>query len=348
MTTVLVIGATGAQGAAVLRVLSSTGKYHLLALTRSATTERAKEIAALPGVELIPSGSSVGYNEASFSAAAARADAVFVNTDGFSLGEALETFWGIRLFELSAKAGVRHLIYSGLDSNQRTSNYNPDLYVGHYEGKARVQEWMHGQDKDATMAWTIIRSGPYAEMLNEALRPHQEPGGTYVFALPLGENGEMPFVSLESFGWYADWALSHRKEARGLDFGIAIEHVGLEKLAKAFTAVTGKKARAQPIPVQAWNEVAWAELPKKGDTKIGFASVKDDNALHMTYAQNFENWFNLYKASAGNKGLIQRDYEFLDRILPTRAKTIEDWMRRQDYTGDYKSVLKADAYRGSS
>jgi hypothetical protein len=55
------------------------------------------------------------------------------------MGEALETFWGIRLFELSARAGVKHLIYSGLDYNGKQSNYDPDLYVGHYEGKARVQ-----------------------------------------------------------------------------------------------------------------------------------------------------------------------------------------------------------------
>ncbi len=131
--------ATGGQGAAIIRTLSSTGKYHVLALTRNTSSVQALELAALPDVEVLSSQTDVGYNEAIFSEAATRADAVFVNTDSFSLGEVLETYWGIRLFELSARAGVKHLIWSGLDYNGRESNYDPDLYVIHYEGKARVQ-----------------------------------------------------------------------------------------------------------------------------------------------------------------------------------------------------------------
>jgi hypothetical protein len=120
-------------------VLASTGKFHIIALTRDTSSSKAKVLAGLPDVEVVASNAEHGYNQDVFSELAVRADAVFVNTDGFALGEALETFWGIRLFELSSRAGVKHLIYSGLDYNGKESNYNPDLYVGHYEGKARVQ-----------------------------------------------------------------------------------------------------------------------------------------------------------------------------------------------------------------
>lgn len=120
-------------------MLASTGKYHIIATSRNTSLRQAQSIAALPDVEVVPSNAEHGYNERVFSELAARADAVFVKTDGFALGEALETFWGIRLFELSARAGVKHLIYCGLDYNGKASNYDPDLYVGHYEGKARVQ-----------------------------------------------------------------------------------------------------------------------------------------------------------------------------------------------------------------
>ncbi len=299
-----------------------------------------------------------GYNEDSFSELAARADAVFINTDGFTLGEALETFWGIRFFQLSAKAKVKHFIYSGLDCNSAASNYDPDVYVGHYEGKARVQgdiprtrllhgkdltnsliEWMHGQGKDLPMAWTIIRSGPYAETLSDHLRPKFQEDGTAVFQMPLGD-GEMPFVSLVDFGKYIDWALSNPDESRGLDFGIAIEHAGLKTLATAFTAATGKKASYQAIPIDLWHKAAWAGLPRQGQTKIGYTVVGNENALNQSYEQDFTNWFNLYKASIGNKGLIQRDYAFLDRILPSRAKTMEEWMKREGYTGERVAVLK--------
>lgn len=134
-----VILATGAQGVAIAKVLSKTDKYTILAFTRSTTSASAQQLAALPNVELVANNADVGYDLEAFSNAAKRADAVFVNTDGFALGEMAEIFWGIRLFEMSVRAGVKHLIYSGLDSNGKNTGYDPALYVGHYEGKSRVQ-----------------------------------------------------------------------------------------------------------------------------------------------------------------------------------------------------------------
>lgn len=190
------------------------------------------------------------------------------------------------------------------------------------------------------MSWTIIRSGPYAEMLGEALRPRFTPDGTAIFAIPLGEEGQMPFISLEDFGKYVDWALSHPEESKNLDFGIATEHAGLKELAAAYTAATGKPASYKAISDDEWHKVAWEKLPNGPDTKIGYLSVKDDNVLNLTYKQNFTAWFNLYKASAGNKGIVKRDYEFLDKILPGRYRSVEDWMKGTGYTGELKTVLK--------
>ena len=65
-------------------------------------------------------------------------DYVWVNTNGFAMGEQAETYWGIRIFQLSVRAGVKHLVYSGLDSAYKRSGYDPDLRIGHFEGKARV------------------------------------------------------------------------------------------------------------------------------------------------------------------------------------------------------------------
>jgi uncharacterized protein YbjT (DUF2867 family) len=199
---------------------------------------------------------------------------------------------------------------------------------------------MHAQGKNGPIAWTIIKSGPYVDMLSESLRPQISGDGTANFQLPLGEEGQMPFVSLYDFGRYVDWALSNPEQSRGLDFGIAIEHAGLKELAAAYTAVTGKPGKYTALPIDAWQEIAFGKLPNGPETKIGYISVKDDAVLNQTYRQNFTNWFNLYKASAGNKGVIQRDYPFLDKILPDRHRSIEDWMRRTGYTGEAKSVLK--------
>lgn len=139
MKTIVVIGGTGAQGSAIVQHLSSTNDFKILVLTRSTTSKAAQDIAHLSNVELIAMNSSFGYDVDAFLGAAQRSEYAFINTDGFALGEQAETYWGIRLFELSIKAGVKHFIFSGLDSNGKKSGYDPNFYVGHYEGKARVQ-----------------------------------------------------------------------------------------------------------------------------------------------------------------------------------------------------------------
>jgi len=139
MKSILIVGATGAQGGAIIRHLASTGQYNITAFTRSATSPKAVELAALPNMKIAVSDAATGYDTKAFLAAASDVDYVLVNTDGFALGEQAEIYWGIRLFELSARAGVKHFIYSGLDSVGPKANYDPDLYVGHYQGKARIQ-----------------------------------------------------------------------------------------------------------------------------------------------------------------------------------------------------------------
>lgn len=71
------------------------------------------------------------------------ADYVWVNTNGFAIGEQAETYWGIRIFELSVRAGVPHLVYGGLDSAYKLGGYDPKSRVGHFEGKARVSGKAH-------------------------------------------------------------------------------------------------------------------------------------------------------------------------------------------------------------
>ncbi|KAL8400819.1 hypothetical protein RB594_001005 [Gaeumannomyces avenae] len=338
MKTILVVGATGAQGASIVQHLAGTNQYSVLALTRSASSPQAAGLAAVPNVELVVGNVASGYDEDAFASAAARSDFVLVNTDGFALGEKAEVFWGIRLFELASRAGVKHLIYSGLDNVGRESNYDARFDVGHYAGKARVQDWIHAQ-QDSKMRWTIIRSGPYLDQLSSINRPVAGKDGVMVFHLPLGD-GAVPFIDLDDFGKYVHWALAHPEESNRLDFGIATEHVGGRDVAAAFTAATGRPARYADLPVEDWHREVWSYLPRGRDTKVGFGSTADEGALRQTYGENFTNWWNLYRASGGNVGLIRRDYEFLDRIVPDRAKSVAEWMRLTGYTGERKEVLK--------
>jgi uncharacterized protein YbjT (DUF2867 family) len=353
---ILIIGGTGAQGSAVVRFLSSTGQYELKCLTRDLTSSWAQDLASVPYVTLI----SGGYDDTVLADALKGVDYVWVNTNGFAMGEQAETYWGIRIFELSARAGVKHLVYSGLDSAYKLGGYDPKFRIGHFEGKARVAgklelyslssifvltaplEFMSAQPTKP-MAWTVIDSGPYIETLSELFAPKPAENSGVAFYVPLG-TGAIPFIHLEDLARYVHWAYQTPTQSNGLRLGTATAHVTGQDMATAFTTVTGKPAKYVDIPINVWLDKAFTDLPKGVNTKVGYRTAHD-SALLQTYGENFTNWFNVYKASAGNTGLLKKDYARLDEILPDRVKSLEEWMRMAEYTGESKPILKGRAER---
>lgn len=203
-------------------------------------------------------------------------------------------------------------------------------------------EFMSAQPT-SPMAWTVIDSGPYIETLSEMFAPKPAENNGVAFYLPLG-TGAMPLIYLEDLARYVHWAYQNPTQSNGLRLGISTAHVTGQDMASAFTAVTGKAAKYVDIPIDVWLDKAFGQLPQGVNTKVGYRTVHD-SALLQTYGENFTNWFNLYKASAGNTGLLKKDYARLDEILPDRVKSLEEWMRKAEYTGETKSVLKDQAER---
>lgn len=247
-----------------------------------------------------------------------------------------ESYWGIRIFELAVQAGVQHFLWSSLDNAYQDSGYDDSVRVVHYEGKTRVAQWMLAQPHKP-MQWSVITTGPYMEQLFTVQRPKKREDGVFVFSAPLGD-GAIPFIHLEDIGKYVHWIFSHPAESKGLDLKVATEHVSYGYLAKTFTEVTGHPA----ISEHPSKEEYFTTGPFASERKLG-PSGSDDDTLY-TVKDNFTRWWRLYQRSADNKGLIRRDYDFLDNILPDRVKTLAEWMRKVDYTGQQKRVLKNDPF----
>src|ERR1700712_4326141 len=108
---ILVIGGTGAQGAAVVRVLDATNHYNIVILTRNASSSHAKELAS-PNVSFIEGNC---FNEDDLIKAFQGIDSCYVNIDGFAVGEKAEVYWGVRIYEIAVWAGVKHFVYGGID-----------------------------------------------------------------------------------------------------------------------------------------------------------------------------------------------------------------------------------------
>ncbi|KAK1753827.1 hypothetical protein QBC47DRAFT_430849 [Echria macrotheca] len=345
--TIFIIGGTGAQGLPIIRSLvQDPSPYTVRILTRDPSSRRAQSLAALsPQKVHLQKGTFT--SEADLRAGFTGAWGAFVNIDGFATGEAMETYWTIRCFEIAIECGVQMYVHGNLDYVYKLAGYDPALRCGHYDGKGRMGEWILLQRQQQQqqqsgvgqngkgMRAALFTTGPYIEM---ALAPHtpmepfiendSEGGQVLVWKVPLSESGGVAHVALDDCGPYVRWLFDNPARADGMDLAVAIGSVSYSEMASAFEKVTGHKARYEEITLDAFFALPnWARV---ADRPTGYMVTDPNSPAVMSMRDNFSGFWRMWQASGGNDGLIRRDYKLLDEIHPGRIKSAEEFFRRED------------------
>jgi hypothetical protein len=126
------------------------------------------------------------------------------------------------------------------------------------------------------------------------------------------------------------WLVDNHERAKGMNLEVAVDLIGYEDLAKAFTTVTGKSARYIPVDMDTyWKSGPLAFAAEKSS---GYSSSLSDPAA-MTTRQNFTGFWTMWAHSGNNNGVIRRDFKLLDEIFPGRTKSAEEWFRKEDRRG---------------
>ncbi|KAI2611807.1 NAD(P)-binding protein [Hypoxylon sp. NC1633] len=326
---IAVIGGTGAQGTSVVRELVKSGLYKVRALTRDASSSRLQDLQSYGPVEPLE---GTFASEADLRALFHGAWGAFVNLDGFNSGEKTEMYWSIRSYELAIEEGVKFFVFGNLDYLYKKSGYRPEFRAGHYDGKGRIGEWILQQNKDNQdrMKAALFTTSPYMEMTITAhvpMSPTVE-DGVLTWRLPLND-GAVPFTALDDCGYYVKWLFDDPERANGMDLEVALEHVSLQELARAFTKVTGKPSRAINVDLDEYFAKVWAFDP---DTPVAYNADPSDPAT-LTARQNFSAFWTAWRHSGGNVGVLRRDYKRLDEIHPNRIRSAEDFFRRENEKG---------------
>ncbi len=132
---------------------------------------------------------------------------------------------------------------------------------------------------------------------------------------------------LSDCGHYVHWLFENQDRSNGMNLEVATAHVDYNELATAFSVVTNKPARYIDTPVNEYFSTASVGSSSKvGETFVG-DSAKTDPAF-MSWRDNFTGFWNLWKYSGENKGVVRRDYALLDEIFPGRIKSAEQWFRK--------------------
>jgi hypothetical protein len=317
---IFVVGATGAQGIPVVRGLVGDGRYSVLALTRDATSARARALAGLGNVEFLE---GTFADEAILRQGMRACDGVFLNIDGFNTGEKTETYWAIRSYEIALEAGVKFFVYGNLDYTLKKAGYRSMFRTGHYDGKGRIGEWILSQNRQngSRMGAALFTTGPYMEMAFSAqtpMTPRME-DGVLTWRVPLGM-GAVVHVALEDCAYYVRWLFDNPERANGMDLEVAIDHIRYADLAAAFTRVTGHPARYVDTDLDSY----FTRFAAITDRPAGYNADPADKST-MSFRDNFTGFWNQWKYD-----IIQRDYALLDEIHPGRIRSAEDWIRREE------------------
>lgn len=228
---ILVAGATGRQGSAVVRHLLRTG-WNVRALTRTPESPAAQALAAL-GAELWVGDFA---DPESLDAALESAHGAFSVQPAAVAGTRREVAYGLAFADAARRAQVRHLVYSSIAGVERAGSL-PQL-----RGKVRIEEHIHRLG----VPTTVLRC---AFLIDSLLTPGW--AGALIWGGMAGALGrELPIqmTATDDIGAFAALAFADPDRFIGYAVELASDEVTLDRAKSAFRTVTGRSPRFIPLP----------------------------------------------------------------------------------------------------
>ena len=229
---VLVAGATGRQGGAVVRHMLPKG-WGLRALTRNPKSYAARQLAE-KGVELAEGDMD---DPASLERAARGVYGIYSVQDFWTVGARREVQQGKNLADVAKKAGVEHFVYSSVGGAERNTG------ITHWETKWVVEKHV----RSLNLPVTILRPASFMETYHIT----EVEIGLLKGKLADPIRGDKPYqtISTDDIGAFAALAFERPKDFIGLDLEIAGSELTNIDAAKVFSRVLNRPVKFQKLPL---------------------------------------------------------------------------------------------------
>uniref|UniRef100_Q01SZ6 NmrA family protein n=1 Tax=Solibacter usitatus (strain Ellin6076) TaxID=234267 RepID=Q01SZ6_SOLUE len=238
---ILVTGATGHQGGAVVRHLREKG-FTVRALTRDPDQPKARAITG-QGVEVVRGDMD---DKAVLTRALDEANGVFSVQNSHEAGIEGEIRQGLGVADAAKRSRISHFIYSSVASaDQKTG-------IPHFDSKFRIEEHIRGTG----MNFTIVR--PVFFMENWlGMREMIENGA---LNLPLDPATRLQMIAVDDIGGVVAAAFERPGKWQGRTFEVAGDEMSMTELTQAFTLVTGHEVRYVQTPWDEFEQRAGKEI----------------------------------------------------------------------------------------
>lgn len=228
---ILVTGATGTQGGAVVRSLLQRG-YRVRALCRNPSSPAARALAAM-GVQVYPGDLE---DRASLDTAVAGAYGVFgVQNfwDGFpgrKLGAEGELRQGRNLLDAAKAAGVQHFV----QSSGMGVTIAPELEAN--RGKLAVE----AHARAIGLPWTIIRGCFFMENFANPAWGFRDPLLDGRLELPFAATTRLQMLASDDLGHFVAMAFDKPSEHLGATYNLASDELTMLEIADTFSRAMGR------------------------------------------------------------------------------------------------------------
>ncbi|KAI1363115.1 NAD(P)-binding protein [Xylaria arbuscula] len=274
--TIAVIGATGNQGRSIANTFSALPGWHVRAITRRASSDKAKELAKM-GCDIVEADLT---DLQSLSRAFEGVHAIFLNTDFWATyrASALAGDDPEKISKLAFDTEVQHgknavlaaknvptlerFVYSALGPMNRGSGGKyPASY--HWETKAAIVDYIEKEQPELAKKTSFIYIGAYAT--NAFLTPKPDTNsGEYKAMIPCGAKTRFPIIDeTKSPGPFVRALIED--EAAGTKLLAYDSCLTMEEAIEAWSRVTGKPAKLITLSIDEMSsltgvphEVLWA------------------------------------------------------------------------------------------
>jgi uncharacterized protein YbjT (DUF2867 family) len=272
--TVVVTGATGKQGGAVVKRLLERG-HAVRAITRKTDSPKAKELANA-GVTVVRASLD---DTAALTKAFEGATSFFAMTTPFEGGTRAETRSGIAAADAAKAAGV-HLVFTSVGSaNQQTG-------IPHFDSKGEVEEHI------AKIGVRASILGPAYFMENLYFGKEQLAKGIY--AAPLPPARPLAQVAVDDIGAVAVRLLEDPVRFAGKRFDVAGDELSGNDLCAILSRITGRPFHYFQVPMDVIRQRMGEDGAKMYEwfERVGF--TVDRAALRREFPDvvfhDFESW----------------------------------------------------------
>lgn len=274
---IVVAGATGQQGGAVLRRLQGKG-WKLRGITRDPAKPAAQRLRA-EGVEIVAANLD---DRPSLDRALAGAYGLYSVQTFREEGTTGEERQGKTLADAAAAAGIQHVVYASVGGADKGTG------IPHFESKWQIEE----HSRSLGLPLTVLRPVFFMENFLSFSGPRDG-----VLAMALSADRPLPMIAVDDIGGIAALAFEQRQQFLHQALEIAGDEMTLPQVAAVWTQVSGKPVRFQELPLHVVRAQS-AEMATMFDwfNRVGYQP--DIPALRALYPplQRFAPWL---QANAG-------------------------------------------------